>query len=393
VIKEVEAALGSDQVLWLTDRKGRRVGVPGSAHCLRRIRDPTERPHRGLRRGLATRDRLSPAPLAPRGVVGGSPDRPDRPVLRRGRSARSHRDWPSPSILTASSTFASTVGPFWLRLGTTSQRAPLDGGVLGTFTRAIHSRSTSRWPSWRRIRGLAGQDRSRGRLLPRPDGRRRRCWRSTPLTYSLVRCTGSAPGSSTMLITRSDMHQWTVRDVDQCWAEYTRALEELCGARRRRARAPRPHQGRRVPRAAPRARLLGRHGRIGRSRWTCRWSVRRPGWKNPPPSSTRPEGFLDRLVAKGVTFTTASDAHSLERVGSSAPATSPTMLEARGVHQLASYTKRQRQMMALRAQLVATLAELADDFTSLSTNPRSTTCCASSRRGRSWRTCRSPTCC
>jgi uncharacterized protein DUF3107 len=30
VMKEIEAALGSDKVLWLTDRKGRRVGVPAS---------------------------------------------------------------------------------------------------------------------------------------------------------------------------------------------------------------------------------------------------------------------------------------------------------------------------------------------------------------------------
>jgi hypothetical protein len=30
VMKEVEAALGGDTVLWLTDRKGRRVGVPAS---------------------------------------------------------------------------------------------------------------------------------------------------------------------------------------------------------------------------------------------------------------------------------------------------------------------------------------------------------------------------
>ena len=30
IVKQVEAALGSDQVLWLTDRKGRRVGVPAS---------------------------------------------------------------------------------------------------------------------------------------------------------------------------------------------------------------------------------------------------------------------------------------------------------------------------------------------------------------------------
>ena len=30
IMKEVDAALGSDQILWLTDRKGRRVGVPAA---------------------------------------------------------------------------------------------------------------------------------------------------------------------------------------------------------------------------------------------------------------------------------------------------------------------------------------------------------------------------
>jgi len=30
VQKEVETALGNDQILWLTDRKGRRVGVPAA---------------------------------------------------------------------------------------------------------------------------------------------------------------------------------------------------------------------------------------------------------------------------------------------------------------------------------------------------------------------------
>ena len=28
VVKEVEAIIGTDKVLWLTDKKGRRVGVP-----------------------------------------------------------------------------------------------------------------------------------------------------------------------------------------------------------------------------------------------------------------------------------------------------------------------------------------------------------------------------
>ena len=30
IMQEVETALGKDQILWLTDRKGRRVGVPAS---------------------------------------------------------------------------------------------------------------------------------------------------------------------------------------------------------------------------------------------------------------------------------------------------------------------------------------------------------------------------
>jgi histidinol-phosphatase (PHP family) len=60
------------------------------------------------------------------------------------------------------------------------------------------------------------------------------------------------------------------------------------------------------------------------------------------------EGFLDRLVAKGLTFTTASDAHQNERVGERASDLA-AMLEARGVHEVASYTGRQRRMIPLRA--------------------------------------------
>jgi histidinol-phosphatase (PHP family) len=71
------------------------------------------------------------------------------------------------------------------------------------------------------------------------------------------------------------------------------------------------------------------------------------GWKKPVGEQYPAEGFLDRLVAKGVTFTTASDAHALERVGERADDLA-TLLEARGVHELASYTNRQRQMIPLR---------------------------------------------
>jgi histidinol phosphatase-like PHP family hydrolase len=58
--------------------------------------------------------------------------------------------------------------------------------------------------------------------------------------------------------------------------------------------------------------------------------------------------MLDRLVAQGITFTTASDAHSLARVGERSDELA-TMLEARGVTELASYTQRQRRLVPLRS--------------------------------------------
>ena len=46
VMKDIESAMSDDTVLWLTDRKGRRVGV------LRRARYVLERTHRRFRLGL-----------------------------------------------------------------------------------------------------------------------------------------------------------------------------------------------------------------------------------------------------------------------------------------------------------------------------------------------------
>jgi histidinol-phosphatase (PHP family) len=59
-------------------------------------------------------------------------------------------------------------------------------------------------------------------------------------------------------------------------------------------------------------------------------------------------GFLDRLIAQGVTFTTASDAHSLERVGERAGDLAE-LLEARGVTQLASFSNRRRELVPIRS--------------------------------------------
>ena len=41
VMKEVEAALNSETVLWLTDRKGRRVGVPSRRIAYVELGTPT----------------------------------------------------------------------------------------------------------------------------------------------------------------------------------------------------------------------------------------------------------------------------------------------------------------------------------------------------------------
>ena len=72
------------------------------------------------------------------------------------------------------------------------------------------------------------------------------------------------------------------------------------------------------------------------------------GWRKPVGEQYPAEGFLDRLVARGVTFTTASDAHHLERVGERAEDLA-RLLEARGVHELATYSARERSMTPLRA--------------------------------------------
>ncbi len=72
------------------------------------------------------------------------------------------------------------------------------------------------------------------------------------------------------------------------------------------------------------------------------------GWKKPIGEQYPAEGFLDRLVERGLTFTTASDAHADERVGERASDLA-VLLEARGVHEVASYEKRQRRMVPLRS--------------------------------------------
>jgi histidinol-phosphatase (PHP family) len=145
-----------------------------------------------------------------------------------------------------------------------------------------------------------------------------------------------------------NMHQWTVRDVDQCWKDYARALDELCAANAVDVLAH-PDLIKVAGYLASSASETWDAMAESAARVDVSLECSSAGWKKPVKEQYPAEGFLDRLVAKGVTFTTASDAHHHERVGERADDLA-TMLEARGVHELASYTQRQRQMIPLRAQ-------------------------------------------
>jgi histidinol-phosphatase (PHP family) len=142
-------------------------------------------------------------------------------------------------------------------------------------------------------------------------------------------------------------HEWTVRDVDQCWADYTIAIEELAASNSVDVLAH-----------VDLINVAGFQASERAGFWELMASaaagadlsveVSSAGWTKPVGEQYPSEGLLDRLVAKDVTFTTASDAHSLERVGDRADELA-NLLEARGVTQLASYTNRQRHLVPLRS--------------------------------------------
>ena len=142
-------------------------------------------------------------------------------------------------------------------------------------------------------------------------------------------------------------HEWTVREVDQCWADYTIAIEELAASNSVDVLA---HPD-----------LIKVAGFIASDPsqfWDLMASAAAgadlsvecssAGWKKPVGEQYPSVGFLDRLIGQGVTFTMASDAHSLERVGERAGDLAD-LLEARGVTQLASFTNRQRVLVPIRS--------------------------------------------
>ena len=143
------------------------------------------------------------------------------------------------------------------------------------------------------------------------------------------------------------MNEWTVRSVETAWQQYTDALGELAASRAVDVIA---HPDLIKVAGYKAANPADYWDRMSEAVQAVDVSMEcsSAGWVKPVNEVYPAEGFLDRLVGKGLTFTTASDAHRLERVGERSGDLA-TLLEARGVNQLASYEKRQRVMVPLRS--------------------------------------------
>lgn len=141
-------------------------------------------------------------------------------------------------------------------------------------------------------------------------------------------------------------HEWATRDVEDVWDLYTTALEELAATRSVDVLAH-----------SDLVKVAGYVSREPELFWQRMAAAAADvdvsiecssaGWVKPIGEQYPAAGLLDRYVAAGLTFTTASDAHQRARVGERADDLAD-LLESRGVFELASYTRRQRTMVPLR---------------------------------------------
>jgi histidinol-phosphatase (PHP family) len=141
------------------------------------------------------------------------------------------------------------------------------------------------------------------------------------------------------------MDQWSVRDVDDAWADYALAIEELAASRAcdvlahpdlikvagYRAAAPQEC----FDRIAEAARDSGMAAECSSA------GLRKPvGEIYPAPP------LIDRFVSAGVPFTTASDAHRSEHVADNSPALRALLSES-GIDSLQAYSARKPRHVSL----------------------------------------------
>jgi histidinol-phosphatase (PHP family) len=145
------------------------------------------------------------------------------------------------------------------------------------------------------------------------------------------------------------MDQWAAREVDACWEDYTRALEELAAS------------GACDVLAHPDLIKVAGHIPDAPAEWWDRMAeaaatsgmaaeVSSAGWRKPVGEQYPARALLERFVSLGVPLTTASDAHRQEQVADRADSLRD-LLDAVGVRSLQGYRGRQPHTVALSRPL------------------------------------------
>jgi histidinol-phosphatase (PHP family) len=143
------------------------------------------------------------------------------------------------------------------------------------------------------------------------------------------------------------MDEWEARDVDACWEGYTTCMEELAAT------------GTCDVLAHPDLiKVAGRIPGAPQEWWdriaeaaadsTMSAELSSSGWGKPVGEQYPADGLLARFVDRGVTLTTASDAHRLDRVADRIDDLR-AMLAAHGVTELAAYRGRERVAVPIGA--------------------------------------------
>jgi hypothetical protein len=145
-----------------------------------------------------------------------------------------------------------------------------------------------------------------------------------------------------------NMHQWVVRDVDQCWKNYGRALDELCATHAVDVLAH-PDLIKVAGYIASNPAEVWDAMADSAARVDISMECSSAGWKKPVGEQYPAEGFLDRLVEK-VSRSPRPLTPTASNEWASGPTISRRCSKRAACSELASYTQRQRQMIPLRAQ-------------------------------------------
>lgn len=141
------------------------------------------------------------------------------------------------------------------------------------------------------------------------------------------------------------MAEWSARDVDSCWDAYAASLDELAAT------------GTCDVLAHPDLIKVAGHQPGHPQEWWDRIAesaarsgmateVSSAGWRKPVGEQYPSEGLLARLAARGVPFTTASDAHRLEHVADRS-ADLRSLLRSVGAERLTGFRRRQAHTLPL----------------------------------------------